>query len=223
MNKKIAKIFQAITYWPAFLTLKLLFRWKIEGQENLKGLEDKSVIFASNHASYLVDHPFCGYSLPRSSFYPHKFFPIHFLAYKEFFSIKNRYPFPLSILVTLYVKINNSISITPTNGDLETALIEPIKELNKGAKLWTYPEGWVTRDGEIQQGKRGTAYLHKKTGAVIIPVGLSGTFRFKFLDFLNRKKVKIKFGEPIYSLGDTSLEEGMEIVMDKIKELVDPR
>ena len=44
MNKKIAKIFQGLTYWPAFLFLKLFFSWEIEGQENLKGLEDKSIL-----------------------------------------------------------------------------------------------------------------------------------------------------------------------------------
>jgi 1-acyl-sn-glycerol-3-phosphate acyltransferase len=219
----IAKIFQAITYWPFLIFAKIFFKYQTEGQENLEGLENKPVIFASNHASY-IDHPFCGYAIPRTkgSFYPKDFFPLRFLALRQLFSWRNFFPFPISLIAMLYVRINGSLPVEKTKGDLKKALAHVVDEINKKAKIWIYPEGRMTLDGKIGPGKRGVAYLHQETGAPIVPVGLSGTFGLNNpLNLFRRRKIKVKFGEPIYSLGDVSLEGGMEKVMNEIKKLVD--
>lgn len=220
----IPKIVQQLTYWPIFLTLKIIFKYEIEGQENLKGLEDKSVIFASNHASY-VDGPISAASMPRESLVPTSFFPIRFLAAKSFFGIKNSIPFPISLLTALYVRANGSIPIIRGAGDLSVILKAPIKMLKENKiKLWIYPEGKMTRDGNIGKGKRGVAFLHQQTVAPIVPVAISGNFRILnltnlFKSILGLRKLKIKIGKPIYSLGGVSLEEGTEKVMEKIGKL----
>jgi 1-acyl-sn-glycerol-3-phosphate acyltransferase len=210
---KIAKTFQALTYWPIYWTLKFFVHFKIEGQENLKGLEDKAIIFASNHASY-VDGPICAASMPREGFYPKRFFPIRFSALDKYF----RYRY---LLVALYVWINGSIKIFRTGGDLRKSLMNAIDALNNNACVWIYPEGKLTRDDKLQPGKRGVAFLHQQTGAPIVPIGIIGNYGILSFRTLSRKnKLRVRIGKPIYSLGNASLEEGVNIVMQKIAELL---
>lgn len=212
---RTAKIIQAFTYWPIYLIFKFFTRFKVNGQENLKGLEDKAIIFASNHASY-IDGPICAAAMPRykCDFYPRHFFPIRFLAFAKYF--KWRY-----LLVAFYVCVNGSIKIFRTGGNLEKSLSNVIKELNKGAKVWIYPEGGITKDGKLRLGKRGVAYLHQRTGVPVVPVGLNGTFKilsFKTLFFFN--KIKVNIGKPIYFSKNVSLEDGIDAVMNEIAKLL---
>src|SRR3990167_1738845 len=73
----IPRAVQQITYWPIYLALKFFFRYRVEGQENLKGLGDKPVIFVSNHASFLAG-PICAAAMPRNLVAPVKFNQISF-------------------------------------------------------------------------------------------------------------------------------------------------
>ncbi len=222
MTVKIAKVFQALTYWPIYGFFRFFTHYQIEGQENLKGLEDRAIIFASNHASY-IDGPISAASMPRSGLYPKNFSPIRFLAWKKFFGVFGQFPFPISIPIMLYVKFNGSIPIEKASGDLFKALREVIKELKAGAKIWIFPEGGITKDGKLQQGKRGIAFLHQQTNVPVVPVALMGTFGILSLKtFLRQKKVKIRIGKPIYDLGNASLEEGVNIVMREIGKLLVP-
>lgn len=217
----IPKFVQQLTYWPIYLTLKVFFRYQIEGQENLKGLEDKPVIFASNHASF-VDGPICAAAMPRDLVVPAKFFPIRFLAAKEYFNYwRNSFPFPLSLFIAAYVRMNGSILVIRGLGDFQQNLAEAIKALKKGAKIWIYPEGKRTRDGKLQPGKKGAVYLHQVTGAPIVPVGVSGAFKILSpKTLLGRTKVKIRIGRPISFPNSVSLEEGTEIIMKEIAKLL---
>lgn len=220
---KIAKYFQALTYWPIYGTLRILTHYKIEGQENLKGLEGQGVIFASNHASFL-DGPISAASMPRKGFYPSEFFPIRFLALRKFYNWIN--PFgPLCFFVAFYVRINGSIPIYKTGGDLFRALSLAIEAVKNGDKVWIYPEGKRTKDGNLQPGKRGMVFLHQQTGAPLVPVAITGSFRTFwfpkiFGTFLRRNKIIVRIGKPIYSLGKISLEEGTDVVMNRIAELL---
>lgn len=223
---KTAKFIQAILYWPIYSVFKFFTHFKVEGLENLKGLENKAIIFASNHnyggLGLSIDPLFCGHAMPRQGFwYPKSFFPIRFLAFREFFSTKNRYPFPLSHIVTYYVKANGSVPVEPKKGDLAEALKDAIIAVNNGDRLWIFPEGFMSMDGKIHEGKRGVAYLNKQTGAPIVPVGLIGTYKIlSWSTLLLRNRVKVVFGAPIYSFGDKTIEQSVDVVMEKIKELV---
>ena len=70
---KIPSFVQIVVCWTALGLFKLLFRLKVEGQENLKEIEDGPIIFASNHNSY-IDGGIAGASLLKGSSYPKKFF-----------------------------------------------------------------------------------------------------------------------------------------------------
>ena len=222
---KTAKIVQFLTYWPVYLALKFFVGYKVEGQENLKGLEDKGVIFASNHASY-IDGPISAASMPRNGFYPCKFFPIRFTAWKKFFGLFNQFPFPVSIPVMLYVRFNGSIPVERAGGNLFKALDKVLGELKKGAKVWIYPEGGITKDGKLQEGKRGIAFLYQQTGIPIVPVALIGTHKILSLKTLLRKnRVIVRIGKPIYSLENCNqencdLDDGVAKVMSEIARLM---
>lgn len=219
--QKIAKIVQAITYWPTYLILRFFIHYEVKGQENLKGLEDKGVIFASNHTSY-IDGPISAASMPAFSWYP-----IRFLALKKFFNFFGGFPFPISFFTAAYVRLNGSIPVERAGGDLFRVLREVIKELKDGAKVWIFPEGGRTKDGSLGQGKRGVMFLHQQTGAPIVPVALIGTFGIlSFKTLLRKNKVKVKIGKPIYSLGNCTLENcdldgGVAKVMSEIARLME--
>jgi len=229
MIVKIAKIVQALTYWPIYGSLRIFARYTVEGQENIKGLENKGVIFASNHTSY-ADGPICAASMPRASWYPHEFFPIRFMAWKKFFKWIQGMPFipPLSFFVAAYVRYNGSVPVEKAGGNLLRALRHAIEALRAGDKLWIYPEGGITKDGKLQLGKRGIAFLHQQTKTPIVPVALIGTrkaFLFPkiFSTLSGRNKIKVRIGKPIYDISNVSLEDGTAIIMKEISNLLEMR
>lgn len=91
-------IFQIIFYWFTYAVLKFFAHFEVEGQENLKEVENRSVIFASNHASYIDGGICCGIAMPRSSLWPKKFLPMRFLTVDRFFTW--RY-FPINIFLKM--------------------------------------------------------------------------------------------------------------------------
>lgn len=218
----ISKFIQVLTYWPIYLILRFFADFKVEGQKNLQGLKNQGIIFASNHTSYF-DGPISAAAMPRRGcFYPRDFFPIRFTVASEFFSWKNSFPFPFSLFATFYVRINNSIPIERTKGKLYKSLKAVIKNLKNGAKVWIYPEGKIGRSAKkLQSGRRGVAYLNKKTKLPIVPVAIIGTYNLSALKFFTRKtRIEVRIGRPIYSLGDTPLEKGTKIVMRRIRQLL---
>ena len=220
MNKhitvKVAKIFQAITYWPIYSALRFFVCFEVYGQENLKGLENKPIIFASNHASY-IDGPISAAIMPRyqGEFYPKRFFPIRFLVLDKYFNWGY-------LLTAFYVRINGSIRIwRGTGGDLGIILKGAINALKNNDHIWIFPEGKMTQDGKLRQGKRGVTYLHQQTNAPIVPIYIKGTLGILSWKTLFRtRKVTVYIGQPINSLGNVSLEQGTAKVMSAIANLV---
>ncbi len=216
---KIANIVQPLTYWLVYLLLRFFVHLEVRGRENLRGLEDRGIIFASNHASY-IDGPISAVSMPRGKgeFYPKKFFPVRFLVMDRYF--RWRY-----LLVALYVRVNGSIRVCRSGGNLRRSLSEAIAALRRGEKIWIYPEGGLSPDGTLQQGRRGVAYLHRETKAPVVPVGINGNFGILSPRTLLRKnRVVVKIGKPLFSLdnpGRCSLEAGVEKVMTAIAGLLD--
>ncbi|MBI5913178.1 1-acyl-sn-glycerol-3-phosphate acyltransferase [Candidatus Azambacteria bacterium] len=213
----IPRLVQQITYWPIYLFFKVFFCFRVEGQENLKGLEDKPVIFASNHASFL-DGPMCAVAMPREGIVPKKFFAMRFLVAKEAFAlVKNVVPFPISIIFAIYVRMNGGVPVVRGMNNIQKNLEEAVRILSKGTKMWIFPEGKLSKDGTLQKGKRGVAYLHQATSAAIVPVGLIGTCRMpsQFFRF-QRPCVTVRIGLPMHIPEGVSLEEGTDMIMKEI-------
>lgn len=232
MTKKdrIPTIFQAILYWIALVVFKTFLRFKVEGQENLKEVENDPIIFASNHNSYL-DGVFAAVSLPRSSLWPKKFFPIRFLGLNRFFGW--RY-FPINIIYKMggVIKITRAKEKKTDNSHLHQVLAESVKLLKNGAKIWIYPAGGFNDDGTTKKPRNGAVFLHQQTGAPIVPVAIIGSDKvlygniFTVRAFLNAIKslfimnrVKVLIGKPIYSINGANLDENTNLIMNEIYKL----
>jgi len=63
-KETLTKLFQQFCYRPIYLAFNFFFSYWVEKQENLKGLEGKSLIVAANHASSL-DGVMLSVSMPR--------------------------------------------------------------------------------------------------------------------------------------------------------------
>lgn len=105
--------------------------------------------------------------------------------------------------------------------------------VDEGHVLLVFPEGTRSPDGAMQEAKDGLAILALRSGAPILPVGISGTDRFwpkgRFLRPGGR--IILRVGEP-FRLGDvippdvdrrTAKRLATETVMTRIAALVEPR
>lgn len=78
-----------------------------------------------------------------------------------------------------------------------TAVQRASKALADGLALGIAPEGTRSKTGKMQEGKPGTIMLALKSGAPIIPVGITGTEdALKKLARLQRPRITVRFGEP---------------------------
>lgn len=218
---------QAVVCWTALGVFKTLFRFKVEGQENINGLEDGPVIFASNHNSY-IDGGIAGASLLKGGLHPKKFFPVKYLVASEYFRWKY---FPVNIFVMLVgsVKVKRAKIKKADNGHLFDALSRAIKALGNGDKVWMYPQGGFNSDGTPKKPRNGAVFLHQQTKTPIVPVKMIGNNKVmsKYMLFLPTLKtllglnrIKVVFGKPIYSLGVSDIDQGTKMLMDRIEELV---
>jgi len=103
----------------------------------------------------------------------------------------------------------------------EKVLKRAIKVLEKGNILILYPEGRRSDNGQVQQGKFGSAKILLKTGAPIVPAGIKGTF-----DLMPPKgKLKIKrvvevnVGKPLYFKEEIKKAKSLECDSEDYKKL----
>lgn len=101
--------------------------------------------------------------------------------------------------------------------------------LGKGHPIAIFPEGTRSRDGRLKPLKPGAALIAMRSGAPLVPAGISGTHRV----FPGRSRwphptrVVIRFGEPFRlphvasgRLDRAALEEGAERIRRAIDELL---
>lgn len=197
MKKKLKDIIRVIVRSGILLWCKIAHRVKIEGREDIP--KEGALIFCGNHRTFL-DPPLIVVTAKRH---------VHFLAKEELY--KN--PF-LAFLGWSF----DAIKVKRDAKDIN-AVKSSLKYLKKGECIALFPEG--TRNGlaKGEKVKDGAAFFTLRTGAKVIPIGISGkTGHFS--------KVTIKYGKPLdYSnyknVEDEkkALEEITEDIMKHIIEL----
>jgi len=104
---------------------------------------------------------------------------------------------------------------------------QALNTLKEGRLFAVAPEGTRSRTGTMIKGKEGVAYLAIKSGAPIIPGGISGTETMAD-DWRNlrKPKIKIQFGKP-FTLPKldpqnraAQLEAGIDEIMCQIAALI---
>ena len=190
MKSFIQKPIRAVVKGAIYSYSKIFHRVKIEGKENIP--KNEPLIFCGNHRTYLDP------ALITATVKPN----VRFLAKAEL--AKNP-------LFRFLGNVFEDILVHRNSKDV-TAIKTSLKALKNGECIGLFPEG--TRNGlaKGEEVKDGAAFLALRSGARVIPVGISGkTGTFS--------KVYLKFGKPLdFSGYDKKSEESLEKVTKEIME-----
>lgn len=171
--------------WYWFVkTLARIFAFELSGGLTIIGLEnlplEGPVIVAPNHLSYF-DPPIVAATVPRK---------VAFMAKEELFRVP---------VIGWIVKSLNSFPVRRGEGDTE-AIRETLERLAAGKLVLVFPEGTRGNGRELGPFNRGVAMLAKRSGAAVVPVGISGTERKLGKSASNPKWAHstIVFGQPLF-------------------------
>lgn len=129
--------------------------------------------------------------------------PIHYMAKKEYFDGKMAWFFKL----TGCIPVNRQIKDT----DAKEKAIEILKE---GGAIGLFPEGTRNKTNAfLLPFKFGAVSMASKTGATIVPFGLTGDYRFR------SKNLKVRYGTP-FKVGTMSIEEANQKLRDEVEHLM---
>ena len=100
----------------------------------------------------------------------------------------------VNVLIRLWGAIN------VRRGEVDrAALRQAIEALKAGHLLLMAPEGTRSKSGELQEPHDGIAYVATRTNALVIPVGIVGTWEVaKNWKRLKRTRVHVTLGRPFY-------------------------
>ena len=192
--KIIKNIIRVIVRFAIRLYFAIVYRAKVIGTENIPKDKSKPLIYCGNHRNY-ADAPLMVVTAKRH---------VRFLSKEEL--RKNKFfAFLGFVFDAIFVKRDEK--------DVN-ALKTTLKALKNGESIAIFPEG--TRNG-LEKGEKvkdGAAFFAVRTGAQVIPVGISGGEK-------PFKKMTIKYGKPLdYSnRKKDELDEITEEIMGKIIEL----
>lgn len=129
---------------------------------------------------------------------------IHYMAKKEYWdSWKTRWFFNAAGCIRVDRQIHDE--------DAKNAAIDVLKD---GGVIGIFPEGTRNKTKEfLLPFKFGAVSMAKKTDATIVPVGITGTYKFRTKDLM------VRYGEP-FKVGDMTLEEANEKLRDSIGKLM---
>ena len=156
-------------FWAKAIMRASLVRVEVSGGEDLDPHEP--YVFAANHSSIFDILVLLAY-LP---------FQFRWLAKEELFRIPF---FGASMKSIGYIPIDRS---NPRAG--VRSLKHAADRIRAGASVIIFPEGTRTRDGRIQDFKRGGFTLAVRAGRPVVPVSISGAFRI-----LPPKSLKLRPG-----------------------------
>jgi 1-acyl-sn-glycerol-3-phosphate acyltransferase len=179
---------------------RLLFRFEVEGLGNIP--PEGGVIICGNH---FTAHDPIVVALATNR-------PIAFMAKQELFQVP---------VLGRIVRWLGAFPVKRGQPD-RAALRRSIEVLNSGGCFGIFPEGTRNRSGRLGKGEPGTAYLALKSGAPVIPVGITATYR-------PFSTVRIKFGPPVdlepykhEKLSNETLAAASEAIMAAIGALLEP-
>lgn len=190
-----------------WILFKIFWRMEIIGSENIP--KKGPLIIASNHASYL-DPLILGISMKRN---------VHFIAKKEVFN---------NVFGNFICRKLNAFPVDREKIIDINALKTSINILQCGKVLGIFPEGRRSNNGKLQEFKLGIIKIAMKTGAPILPVGITGSNRIyprgKTFPVLFRHKIIVRYGSPKYLISKNNRDknyqkESLNMISGEIKAL----
>jgi 1-acyl-sn-glycerol-3-phosphate acyltransferase len=202
-------------YFPGAIMTGWL-KWLLGGG-GVAGLENVprngAYIMVSNHTSNL-DPPFIGGAIGL-----HTGHPIHFMAKEEI----NGWP-----LIGWLARSSGVFFVRRGAGDRAAQRIA-LEHLAAGRPIGVFPEGTRSRNGVLREPKVGVSLLAMRSGAPIVPVGISGSGKIfpGRSRWPHRTAVDIRIGkafqlphQPGGRLDRLALSDGTERIMREIAALL---
>lgn len=178
------------------IIMKVYFGYEVSGLENLP--KTKKVILAGNHTSFIDGISlFCAY--------PGR---VYFLVAESAFKVK------------IWGWFMNHLGYIPVkrSGFNKEAIKEAVAIIKSGYSLGIFPEGKITTDGRLTEGKEGVALIARLANVDIIPFALEGAYEAWPISekYPKRFPIHVRFNKPIdiseYPVQDELLKE----IMDEI-------
>ena len=109
------------------------------------------------------------------------------------------------------------------------AMRAALDALSQGRMLILAPEGRQTVTGELEEGTEGAAFLAMKSGAIVVPVAITGTENERVNEYLKKWKrvpVSLKVGKPFYIESSANrhetIQNGTRQIMESLARLLPP-
>jgi len=187
------------------LLLRILLRREVRGKENVP--TEGPLIVVANHLS-IADPPILSAILQRR---------IVYMAKEESF----RHPIEGPL-------VRGFRAFPVRRGQLDRrALRWSQQTLKDGLALGMFPEGTRSKTATIQPARSGTALIALRSGAPILPVGITGTEKILGVSCLfGRVRITVNIGKPFTlppvdgKLTKAQLASTTEVIMRRVAELL---
>jgi 1-acyl-sn-glycerol-3-phosphate acyltransferase len=178
-------------------------RSRVDGADRIP--HGESFMLVCNHLN-LVDPPVLGALLRRR---------IVFMAKEELFHVP---------LVGWVVKWYGAFSVRRGQAD-RTALRRSTEILRQGGVLGVFPEGTRSKTGKMIEAHPGVALIALMSGALVLPVAITGTDRIRSLfSLFLRPRITVRIGEPFrmgrHRSDKASLAETTREIMGRVAALL---
>lgn len=193
-----------------FPLARIFVKLKVEGEEHLEGLPLPAV-FMPNHLSYL-DSLVIVMALPRRIRRRLAFAAAQDVVYETYASIAwlleltfNCFPFPRR-----------------ENQRITSGLERMGRMLDRGFSVVVFPEGKMSRSGELQQLKRGAGLVAGEMDSYIVPVKHEGTnIILPYAKILPRKRgtVTVTFSKPLKFSTHGSYVDATAVIQKELQRL----
>jgi 1-acyl-sn-glycerol-3-phosphate acyltransferase len=209
------KYLRPALYWPTRTVLAgialLLARVEVIGREKVP--RRGALILTSNHLNN-ADPPMLTIVSPRR---------LVFMAKHEAL----RWP-----IVGLFIRLAGAFPVRRFEADIG-ALRQASCVLHEGEVLAMFPEGTRSKKGKLGSAHPGTALVALRTGAPILPIGISGTETIGFPRVLfnalrlRRAQVRVVIGDPFFlppvsRITAEEVSRCTDVIMSRIASLLPP-